>query len=120
MSKSITLEWRGTEYFIGESDAFAVGEQVEEVVSLTELANMGHRPKFFKLARAYGVMLRFAGAPNVKDAEIHSEMMAAIKGGQTEKVQELIAGAVAPLLHILMDGAPTDGGDGKPGEAAAS
>jgi len=65
----ITLEWQGREYVIPEDKAFQIGEQVEDIIPITDLPDLAMRPNFHKIARVYGTMLRFAGA-KVTDQEI--------------------------------------------------
>lgn len=120
MPKAIKLEWAGKSYTIPEKDAFAVGELVEDVITLGEIPEMAKRPKFHKIARAYGEMLRFAGC-KVQDQEIHSAMMAQVKaaGGGDEGAQIIATSAISALVEILMDGAPQEGdGEAKKGTAS--
>jgi len=115
--KSITLQFRGATYTVPAEKAFALGAEVEEVVTFAELASWGNQPRFFKIARAFGVMLRFAGA-KVSDAEVKAEIDASIlkaqaDGGSEDALRELFAmQAVEQLQAVLFDGAPEgDGGD---------
>ena len=103
MTKVLKIEWKGETLTINEDEAFEVGEEIEEIATLTELAEMGTRPKLHKLARCYSVMINFAGG-NSTPREIHSEMMRQMKAG--ERGELMIAQAVATLIAILMDGAP--------------
>ena len=114
---SITLTWKGKTYTIPEKKAFEVGDQIEDILTLSELAAMAERPKFHKLARCFAVMLRFAGC-RVSDMEVHSQMMTQIKNGAQEDL--VAANAVAALMAVLMDGAPEDGGGGSPEKPDAS
>lgn len=121
--KAIKIEWRGETLVIGESETFELGEQLEEITSLAELAAMGEKPKFHKLARCYAEMINFAGG-QATPKEIHTEMMDQIKSGSDEGVL-MIATAIASLIAILMDGAPDDldepdvsGADGKKKKAS--
>ncbi len=116
--KPIKIEWKGKTLTINEEEAFLVGERIEEIVTLTELAEMGNKPKFHKLARCYAEMINFAGG-NTTPREIHSEMMAQMKGDH-DGGELMIAEAIASLIAILMDGAPEgDGDEGKKKEAAS-
>jgi hypothetical protein len=112
MPKAIALEWKGKTYRISEAEAFEVGELVEDIICLAEIPEMAKRPKFFKIARVYGEMLRFAGAKVTND-EVFSAMMDQVKaagGGEEQKVA-IAFSALAALVDILMDGAPSDEGD---------
>lgn len=128
MSRDVVLRWKGQEYRIPENRAFEAGAELEEVVTLAELQSFGNRPKFFKIARAMGVLLRFAGA-KVSDAEIKREIDASInrvvaQGDATEgEAKEIYAvTAISQLVEVLFDGAAAaDGGeDASPGETTAS
>ena len=107
--KAITIEWKGETLVIGESETFELGEQLEDITSLTELASMGENPKFHKLARCYSTMINFAGG-HTTPREIHTEMMAQIKSGDNEG-DLMIAEAISSLIGILMDGAPDMDGE---------
>lgn len=117
--KAITIEFKGETLVIGESETFELGEQLEEITSLTELAEMGNKPKFHKLARCYAAMINFAGG-NTTPKEIHSEMMEQIKSGD-DSGDLMVAEAIGSLIAILMDGAPeVEESDGKKAKKAAS
>ena len=105
--KKITIDWKGKSYIITESEAFAVGEQVEEIVTLSELPALAANPRFRKIARVYGVMLRHAGA-KATDEEVFAEMMGQIKAGGDSGGHLVVASALSALVEILMDGAPMD------------
>ena len=113
----INLSYKGKSYVIPEKKAFEVGDQIEDILTLSELAAMAERPKFHKLARCFGVMLRFAGC-KVSDIEIHKQMMTQIKNGQDEDL--VAANAVAALMAVLMDGAPEGDGEESPEKQDAS
>lgn len=114
----IVLKWKGAEFRIPDKRAFEIGEQVEDIVTLTEIASWGTSPKFFKIAKCFGAMLRFAGC-RVSDAEVHKEMMAGVKAGTM--AEDLVAAqAIAGLIAVLMDGAPDGESEGEAGEISAS
>lgn len=117
--RGIKIPFRGEEYFIPASKAFELGERVEDIVTLTELGSWGARPKFFKLARCFGEMLRFAGC-KVSDTDVHADMMGQIKalgaGGETSAKSIIAAQAIGALIAILMDGAPDDDEEAAPGK----
>jgi len=116
--KAIEIEWKGQPLIITESEAFEIGEVIEEVVTLGELADMGERPKFRKLARCYSLMINFAGGKSTP-AEVHTMMMDQIKGDGKAK-ELLVAHAVGTLVEILMDGAPAGDGDTEKKDAPSS
>lgn len=108
--KQINIEWKGELLTIGEHEAFELGERIEEIVTLTELSQMGQHPKFRKLARCYAEMINFAGG-RTSPAEVHAKMMDELKGGKVDQKEILVAEAVSTLIDILMDGAPQGDGD---------
>ena len=115
--KNISLTFRGQTYAIPETRAFELGAAVEEVVTLAEIATWGRHPRYFKIARAFGVMLRFAGC-KVSDAEVKAEIDASIAvavergDGSEDAVGEIFAvQAVQQLQEVLFDGAPSTGGE---------
>lgn len=116
----IVLTFRGAEYRIPDEKAFQVGELVEEIVTISEMAALLRNPKFHVIARCFGVMLRFAGC-KVSDREVHREMMARVKSGEPGAGQMAAIEALMAIGAILMDGAPTeDDGDGEPPEKGAA
>lgn len=115
--REITLGWKGEAFVIPATKAFEIGERVEDIATLAEIASWERAPKFFKIARCYGEMLRFAGA-RVTNEEIHAEIAAQLKSGARKDL--VAANAVASLLAVLMDGAPESGGEANPKKANAS
>lgn len=111
--KPIAIEWDGEEYVISESEAFEVGEAIEEIISLTEIGEMAKRPRFHKLAKCYSVMINFAGG-HATPQDVHKVMMQQLKNGDAKSATILAMNAASALIEILMDGAPEgDGGDEK-------
>ena len=106
----ITLEWQGREYVIPAEKAFQIGEQVEDIIAITDLPDLAARPNFHKIARVYGTMLRFAGA-RVTDEEIWKLFMSELKAGNAEGKQNVAGQAVTMLTVMLMDGAFDAGGE---------
>lgn len=122
---NITLSFKGETFTIPETRAFEAGAAVEEVVTLAEMAQWGTAPKFFKLARAFGALLRFAGA-RVSDTEVKAEIDASIMravdaGLQPGEANEMFAvSAMSQLQAVLFTGAPEEGGTSAPGKTSAS
>lgn len=108
----IVLNWKGVDYTIPASKAFAVGEQVEDVLSMADIAAMGTSPKFFKIARAFGVMLRFAGC-KVSDDEVHREITASLmQAGKVGSAEQVFAAeALRQLSAVLTMGMSEAVGD---------
>lgn len=105
--RAIRLSYAGREYTIPAERAFEIGERVEDIATLSEIHSWAKAPKFFKIARCYAEMLRFAGC-SVSDREVHAEMMAQIKKAGAGGGEMMAAQAVFALIAVLMDGAPED------------
>lgn len=99
--RAVNMHWRGKDYNIPANRAFEIGEQVEDIVTLAEVATWGNRPKLFKLAKVYGAMLRFAGC-KVADTTVLEEITPGQDGDQNAA-----AGAVTALVDLLLSGAKT-------------
>jgi hypothetical protein len=73
---------------------------------------------FFKVARCYGTLLRFAGA-SVRDDEVFADIMAGLetagrakaKGKAVDGSQIAAMAAVQALVACLMNGAPEPDGE---------
>jgi len=121
----IALNWKGAVFRIPESRAFEAGAELEEVVTLAELQSWGTKPKFFQLARAMGVLLRFAGA-KVSDRDVKAEIdrsiaRAASDGIDADAAKEIYAvAAVNQLVSVLFDGASGDEDAAPVGKTSAS
>lgn len=117
---AITLEWRGKTYTIPDTEAFEVGEKVEDVFPLTSLATMADRPNFHRIARAYAVMLAHAGA-DVTSRDVHAHIMEGLAGaGKGERLAAAHA-ALAAIVAVLTDGMPVgDVGQSAGGNAPSS
>jgi hypothetical protein len=111
----IVIAFQGEEYVIPESRAFEIGERVEEIASLPEVLSWAKVPKFFKMARCIGVMLRSAGGL-ATDKQIHRQMMADFNSGNPAAYFT----ALASLVAVLMDGAPAGGKADAPEKKDAS
>lgn len=74
MFEEVRLKWKEKEYVIPENRVMRLIAKVEDVITLAELINYSERntTPVAKVASAYGVMLRFAGA-RVEDEEIYSQ-----------------------------------------------
>jgi hypothetical protein len=124
---AIRINWRGETYLIPAHKAFEVGAAVEEIVTLGEIGSWAGRVPFFKIAKAYGVMLRMAGA-KVTDSEVHEDIMASLEAAGRARVDggpdpAELAGLAAmnALVACLMGGAPKSDEEAEaPGKATAS
>nr|WP_297388269.1 hypothetical protein [uncultured Roseateles sp.] len=116
MFRDVTLQWEGRTYTVGPDRVLPAIAKVEEVVTLMELttfASRGDLP-FGKLAMAFGVLLRHAGA-TVTDAEVYTGMF---RSGDAQSaaytaIQALLVLMVPPDLPKLR-------GDSKNAEPAAA
>lgn len=120
----IVLNFRGQSYTIRENSTFEVAEEIEDIVTLGEITTWGRNPKFTKISRCYGTMLRFAGC-DVSDRDVYKDMMASItqlsaKGGEDQARGLMAAQAVSALMAVLMGGAPEGDGEDAPGKPTAS
>lgn len=122
----IVLTWKAKEYRIPESRAFEAGAALEDVVTLADIQSWATNPRFFVIAKATGLLLRFAGC-KVSDSEVKQEIdrsiaRAAQQGLAEEHAKELFAiRAMQQLVAVLFDGAPdTDDGEAPEKPSASS
>lgn len=108
----IKIDWKGQSLTISDNEIFAVGAEIEEIVTLPELVAMAQKPKTFKLAEAYAAMINFAGGSATKQ-DVHKAMMAEMAGGDGH---QSASDAINTLLTIIMDGALSEDSGGKPVE----
>ena len=111
----IVIAFKGEEFTVPESRAFEIGERIEEIAPLPEVLSWAQTPKFFKMARCIGVMLRAAGG-RATDKDVHRQMMADFNAGNPA----VYFTALASLVAVLMDGAPQGSGGDAPEKTAAS
>jgi hypothetical protein len=110
------MKFRGGEYIIPETRAFEIGGDVEDVATLFEVIGWMKAPRFHKMARCLGIMLRAAGC-DADDRAVYGELMASVtSGGANDYMQAALFG----LVTLMMDGAPQGKGDAAPEKAAAS
>lgn len=105
--RAVNMTWRGVDYIIPANKAFDVGADIEEIMTMADIAHWQVRPKLRKLAKAYGAMLRFAGC-KVADVTVFDDMMSVQEdaGGQVP-----VFAALAALAELLTGGAPEVEGD---------
>lgn len=121
----IVLKWKGVDYRIPESRAFEAGAALEEVVTLAAVQSWATNPRFFVIAKATGLLLRFAGC-KVSDAEVKQEIdrsiaNAAAQGVSEDDAKELFAiRAMQQLVAVLFDGSPESDEASAPEKTSAS
>lgn len=113
--KEVKLQWNGKEYVIPPNAVMMCIAKVEDVVTLAELVRYSNRNTMplAKLAQAFGVVLRYAGA-NVSDDEIYLGMFA--DGDMKEKANN----AITTLLVMMMPPAHLAKFGGTAGKAEAT
>lgn len=101
--KKIEIEWRGEALTIAEDRWFELAEEVEEVITLIDIDQMSVRPKLTKIARAYSIMVNFAGGESTP-GEVHRDMMgqlgAARRSGTERKL--IAANAIMVLAQLIL------------------
>jgi hypothetical protein len=116
LMREINLIFKGITYTVSDKRAFALGEQVEEIMSLADISAFQKNPKMFKLAKAFATMLRFAGA-KVTNEDVMQEL---VGGADREAAQARAGAAMSDLIAILTWGAQGDGGGDVPEKTIAS
>nr|BDD44161.1 hypothetical protein 28 [bacterium] len=103
----VTLTYSGEDYTIPRDEILQVIAMIEDVVTLGELSGGGKVP-MAKLAMAYGLALRHAGA-KVSDEEVYSSLFAEGQHNATQAVTGLLAMMIPP--ERLRDPQPKEDGD---------
>lgn len=111
----IRITFKGEEYLIPDTRAFEIGERVEEIASLPEVLSWAQKPKFFKMARCIGTMLRASGG-RLTDKDVHKQMMEDFQAGNPYAYFS----ALSSLVAVLMDGAPQESGGADQEKTGAS
>lgn len=116
----VVMSWEGVEYTIPAANMLHCIAEVENVLTLGELANARERARLplAKLAIAYGIALRYAGA-TVSDEEVYAGMF---KDAGAE-LQQRSFGAIVTLQALMVPPAHLRAEPGKgngAGEAMAA
>lgn len=100
--EEVSFEWNGRKYSIPPDRILQCIAKVEDVITLVELHRFTEKTTvpYAKLAMAYGMILRHAGA-QVEDAEVHEAMF---KGGDATStavaaVNALLVMMIPPSIH---------------------
>jgi hypothetical protein len=113
--QAVTLNWEGRDYVVPADRVFGAIGVVEDVVTFPELVQglqLG-RPNMSKLARAYGALLRYAGA-NVTDEEIFAGMFV------VSELQKNITTAINTLMVLMTPPSAMLSGEPASGNAQAA
>ena len=102
--QSVEFDWNGATYSITEDQVFEVVAELEEVITLSELAAMEDKIKFNKLASAFTVVLSFVGVP-AKQVDVYRALMNDVRNGGENELK-LVMTVVTTLVNILMGGSP--------------
>jgi hypothetical protein len=97
----IVMTYKGVTYTLPASRAFEACEAVEEIAFIGEIAAWLKHPKFAKLAKCTGILLRMAGA-RVNDDEVRAELLAAYR----DLRHDAVFGSVMALHTVLFTGVP--------------
>ena len=102
--RKIEIEWRGETFFISEDRWFELAEEVEEIITLVDIHEITIRPRLTKIARAYSVMINFAGGESTP-SDVHRDMLAQLgdaakPGGQTRKI--IASNAIMVLAQVIL------------------
>jgi len=116
LMRAIEFEFLGKPYSIPAKRAFQIGEQIEEIISLAEIANWQARPRMFKLARAVSALIRFAGG-RITDEAVMDAMM---QGDDAEAAQENAMAAISAVVTALTGGGKGDASGPAPEKTTAS
>ena len=101
----VEVIWKEQKLTIADHEIFALGEKIEDIVTIPEVAAMlNGRVKTNKLARCFATIINFAGGRATPE-EVKKVMIAELQ----EEKSNAALGAVTAILQILLDGAPTDG-----------
>jgi hypothetical protein len=97
--EEVRFGWNGREYKIPPDQVMRLLAQIEDVVTMGDLYrySVSGRPPLAKLATAYGLALRYAGA-NVSDEEIYVGMFKS-KG---KELQTTVVRAIQALLSLMV------------------
>lgn len=97
--EDIELQWNGSPYKIPADRVLGAIARIEEIVTLGELSSMFTNTKSLRiatLARAYGTLLRYAGA-SVSDEEVYGGMFQDSEGKTRTAVS-----AIESLLSMMI------------------
>jgi hypothetical protein len=108
----VTITWAGSDYKIESDKVMGAIATAEEVVTLSELAEMlqSGRLAFSKIATAFASVLRYAGA-RVTNEEVYAGMFGEDKSSAMQSLSMLLGMMVPPtaISQGKPQAAPTGG-----------
>ena len=98
LTGDVRLTWKGTTYTIPSDQVVMAVAQVEDYLTLDELARYAAsgRAPLGKLSTAYAALLRYAGASDVTDREVYQGMFS------DEDEAEAAVNATQGLLRLML------------------
>lgn len=119
MFSTIKLEWGGEPYSIPANRVLMAVAEVEEVFTLDELQRFSKRgtAPVAKLSRAYGALLRFAGAA-VSDEDVYAGMFVNDQGQMAAAATSSLLALMLPPASVALS-APADTGKRAAGKSKA-
>ena len=91
--KPVVLQFAGVDYTVAPHEVLPLIAQIESVITLGDLAN-GKRLPNAKIAMAYGLALRYAGA-HIIDDDIYKSLFAP---GAADKMSEALGGLLVLMI----------------------
>lgn len=93
----LNLTWKGIEYTVPADNILRLIAKVEDVITLNELYSYSQKgaAPLAKLATAFGVILRYAGA-KVRDDEIYMTIVNGQSDAATVATQTILAMMLPP------------------------
>lgn len=111
--EKITFTWGGQDYVLPAESVLRTIAQVEDVITLGELAPRPGRLPLAKISIAFGIALRAAGV-RVTDEEVYNAMF-----GDARMVQNAVA-ALGTLQMLMIPPEHLRAKDPKPGKPEAA
>lgn len=107
----VVLSWKGEEYKVEADRVMMLIAKIEDVITLSEVFSYGQKGSapMAKIAMAYGVALRYAGA-KVRDDEVYKGLFGNGGSSTAEALNALLAMMIPPE-DLQQKGSPD--GEGK-------
>lgn len=97
--EDLSFEWAGKTYPLPANRVLGAIARIEDVITLNELQRHGQKGStpLAKLAMAYGVLLRYAGA-EVSDTDIYEAMFGTGSNVETQSIVEAIVTLISMMI----------------------